>query len=187
MDGDKEYSKYTRAQLEEALSRIDSARYPQNFARLQRELQMKPLSSRCPGTRTSNRVLGLIGAYAGALLALQFIAGFIFTGVTVFFEGQHFKLEELCKGSVILAAAASTAAFLVYLHLAKHHLALYIRVALGVAIVVSVITAFMSARPIPALFAILIPNLVIGTLAGSFISVSGAKAPANSRSSGSDA
>jgi hypothetical protein len=185
MDGDIDYSKYSRAQLEEALSRIDSARYPQNFARLQRELQMKPpepLPAREPPT-----ILGLIGAYAGALLALQFIAGFIFTGVTVFFEGQHFKLEELRKGSVILTAAASTAAFLVYLHLAKHHLALYIRVALGVAIVVSVITAFMSARPIPALFAILIPNLVIGTLAGSFISVSGAKAPANSRSSGSDA
>jgi hypothetical protein len=43
MDGDIDYSQYSRAQLEEALSRIDKARYPKNLEKLRVALDLVPI------------------------------------------------------------------------------------------------------------------------------------------------
>ena len=45
MDGDVDYSKYSRAQLEEVSAHIDAEKYPRNFANLQRELNARPPES----------------------------------------------------------------------------------------------------------------------------------------------
>jgi hypothetical protein len=42
MDGDIDYTKLSRAQLEEVWAHIDAARYPLNFRNLQRELEARP-------------------------------------------------------------------------------------------------------------------------------------------------
>jgi hypothetical protein len=42
MDGDINYSTYSRSQLEEALTRIDMHAYPRNYAKLVEELRVRP-------------------------------------------------------------------------------------------------------------------------------------------------
>ena len=42
MDGDVDYSRYSRAQLDEVLAHIDAERFPLNYANLQRELNARP-------------------------------------------------------------------------------------------------------------------------------------------------
>jgi hypothetical protein len=41
MDGDIDYSRFSRAQLEEALTRIDKVRFPKNLAKLMSELEAR--------------------------------------------------------------------------------------------------------------------------------------------------
>jgi hypothetical protein len=41
MDGDVDYSRYSRAELEEALSSIDRSRFPRNYEHLRRELDSR--------------------------------------------------------------------------------------------------------------------------------------------------
>lgn len=70
-DGEIDYSRYSRSQLEEALTRIDAGRYPGNHSKLLKELQARPaetqLAKRPDRTRTWLR---LIGGYevVGAIL-----------------------------------------------------------------------------------------------------------------------
>jgi hypothetical protein len=45
MDGGIDYSAFSRAQLEDALTRIDKDRYPRNYESLVRELQVRPMVS----------------------------------------------------------------------------------------------------------------------------------------------
>jgi hypothetical protein len=62
-DGDIDYSKFSRAQLEDALSRIDRDRYPRNYESLVKELGVRPVETPVPRQRDMRNWVTLIGWY----------------------------------------------------------------------------------------------------------------------------
>lgn len=80
MDGGIDYSAFSRAQLEDALTRIDKDRYPRNYESLVRELQVRPTVPPVAGAPRDLRkwVIGL-GWYqllaTGALLVKMVSTG----------------------------------------------------------------------------------------------------------------
>jgi hypothetical protein len=74
MDGDIDYSKFTRAELNEALTRIDRARYPKNLSNLLTALAAAPVDRPGASTEQSSvrweRIFGWYFIVAAAVVAM---------------------------------------------------------------------------------------------------------------------
>jgi len=179
MDGDTDYSKYSRAQLEEALTRIDANRYPRNFQNLTKELRGRPPD--LPSEPKTTSVAALIGRYSLALLFTEFLFICIYLVVATVALGPQAYPSTVRRHIVIPDAALLVAAFLLYWHLAKHHPTRFPRVAIGVVVVVSVLNALPSPKPVFSFALAFLVNSGIASLAGNFFSTSHPGKPANQR------
>jgi hypothetical protein len=84
MDGTVDYSRHSRADLEEALRNIDGARYPQNLASLKRELAIRP-PAQPEDPRVKTRLRGMqIARYTRYVRFYFFIAAAVQSYIFLF-------------------------------------------------------------------------------------------------------
>jgi hypothetical protein len=107
MDGDIDYSKFTRMELDEALTRIDRHRYPKNYANLVEEAAIRPAAApivRAP--RDLSRWVEWIGWYQLAA-SLIIVHQLVTTDISSMFASWHVALlmSALIGLSVLTAAA----------------------------------------------------------------------------------
>jgi hypothetical protein len=140
MDGDIDYSRFSRAQLEDALTRVDRARYPRNYENLRRELDARAPEPHQVARAPSIAVL--VGCYAGAFLLVQGLANLLLTSalVVILREPSQFR------GGATPMQLAVFAAFAVgmYVHLSRNFPGQFAGVAIGVALVISALNAIGS-------------------------------------------
>jgi hypothetical protein len=174
-DGTVSYTTYSRAQLVEALSRIDRSRYPRNFAALNRELQLRDPDSADDVPRTPARLPAIVFRYSLLLIGLQVGAGVLQGEVRMALAGEFHHAPPATTASLIIRFVVSGAiALAVYSYLAKHHRTSYTRAGAWVAVVVSLgnlLFAYVEQHttvraPLILLVAALAFNLVLVYVAG---------------------
>jgi hypothetical protein len=173
-DGDVDYRSFTRAQLEEALSRIDPQRYPLNHARLLRELAARPpIATQAPihkGGVSKPSSARLVITYTVTLTILSVFAGFIIGVSRRIAPGlipKHVD-GQFDAGLALWAVGALVVCFLVYRHLARRHRARYFRVGVPVAALVGLgnfASSALLSGSFPSLwFAVVAMGLYLGWL-----------------------
>jgi hypothetical protein len=137
MDGDIDYSQFSRAQLEEALTRIEPTRFPRNYENLRRELATRapePQRERGPPA-----IAVLVGCYAGAFVLLQGLALFLFGSALVVIFGVPSELTH--RAMLVNFAVFAVVAVGTFFHLARNFPGQFAKVAVGVAVVISGLSA----------------------------------------------
>jgi hypothetical protein len=171
MDGDIDYTALSRAQLAEALTRIDKVRYPRNYENLVRELSARPPDS--PQQSRPVTLLAVIGRYTLSLVMLEVTFGVLLGEVRLYvFHGSFDHILGLYLLVKVLAIGAIALA--VYVHLAKHHHVSFPKAAAGVVVAVSLFSPFAAYfdphaktfRPLLVLVTTLLFNLLIAYVAG---------------------
>ena len=111
-DGDIDYRGFTRAELEDALQRIDRAQYPINYSRLRRELASRPqqvvdstvLPNRLVLGGLPRRVLMYAMASAAALIGFLLLLQ-AFGVIKVFTSNESGRWEKWLAPMLFLGAA----------------------------------------------------------------------------------
>lgn len=171
MDGDIDYTNLSRAQLEEALRRIDRSRFPLNYDHLVQELGAR--GPALPQGSAPTALLTVIGWHAFSLIALDMVFGFVL--LTAQALVLHRLLDNISEARWIVKIVGTAAVTLaVYLHLEKRHSVAFPKAAAGVAIIVSLFATLMayfgSHEQVPtamfALATIFALNIVIASSVG---------------------
>jgi hypothetical protein len=93
MDGEIDYSKYTRADLDEAFGRIDKLRFPKNYANLLEESARRPLTDVAQyGVSTAFQPRNGVRVAAALLFAGGLVGTCIFVTVEVSALRNHWPL-----------------------------------------------------------------------------------------------
>jgi hypothetical protein len=192
MDGDFDYSRLSRTQLEEALTRIDKGRYPINYQRILKELEVRPPESPAAPAEAKQSVLNLITWYSLGLVVAYvlayFWAGFVAMMVLAVLHPKDVASPEAIPpliGSLISVAAP----LVLYLHLARKQPGKFLLVAAGVAIAASFLCTVISyifsdtklPKPGTVFVATLILNFTMASLVGTLSGLRQLKPPANNR------
>jgi hypothetical protein len=191
MDGDFDYSRLSRTQLEEALTRIDKGRYPVNYQRILKELEARPPDSQTPPTRPEQSVLNLIAWYSIGLVVAYLVAyGCAGLVVTMLLAVLYREVPaEPVIPRLLDSLIWTTAPLVLYLHLVRSQPGRYLRVATGVAIAASVLCAVISSiptgvkapKPATVFVATLMLNFAVASLVGTLSGMRHLKPPANNR------
>src|SRR5215469_5244347 len=192
MDGDFDYSRLSRSQLEEALTRIDKDRYPVNYQRILRELEVRPPESPAVPVQAEQSLLNLIAWYSIGLVVVYVVgyacAGFLAMIVfTVLHPKQAFNPEAIPPVTVLLISIA--APLVLYFHLARKQPGKFLRVAAAVAIAASFLCTAISyiladtrlPKPATVFVTTLVLNFTIASCAGTLSGLRQLKPPANNR------
>jgi small-conductance mechanosensitive channel len=193
VDGDFDYSQLSRAQLEEALTRIDRGRYPINYQRILRELEVRSQESPTgQSVQPQPSVLNLIAWYSiglvSAYVVAYFCAGFVVAAVLAVL-GLKGVFEPKLMPPLIGTLIAIAAPLVLYLRLVRTQPGKFLRVASGVAIIASFLCAALSyifadaqtPRPATVFFATVTLNFTIGSLVGTLYGTRQLKPPSNNR------
>jgi hypothetical protein len=186
MDGDIDYSRYSRAQLEEALTRIDRSKYPVNYENLRRELD-----ARAPEPQRETRppsTAFLIVCYTMAVLVLNAVVRLFFDAalVLIFHDPSEARGVAGPWKLGIFFALLVGACF----HLARTYRSQFANVMVGVALVLggfNVLAARLppfrsTLNPIAAILQVLVLTLLAAVAGRVLAAVFGSRgAPSNNR------
>lgn len=155
MDGDFDYSQLSRPQLEEALTRIDRARYPINYQRILRELEVRPPESpAAQSAQAQPSVLNLIAWYSIGLVVAYVVTylsvGFVGTILVAVMHQKAATGADAVPPTWIRSLIAIAAPLVLYFHLARTYPDKFLRAAAGIAIVASLICMAISYIPADA-------------------------------------
>jgi hypothetical protein len=188
MDGDFDYSQLSRAQLEEALTRIDRHRYPVNYQKILRELEVRPADAP-PAPEVLPSLMSLTGWYSMGLVSATILFEFGVAAVAALLRWAGASVPDVTSSPVVGSLVTIVAALVVYFRLIRNHPRQFGPVATGVAVVVSSFWAILThltpasktISPITVLIATLTFNFTVASLVGSYHGVRGLKVPANNR------
>jgi hypothetical protein len=184
MDGDFDYSKLSRAQIEEALTRIDKGRFPLNNERLLKELQARPPEA--PQVTPPPSTMVLIARYS-ASLAFAYI--FLVGGwrlVSVLLSPRT-DIFAAFRSPLVNSLIGIVAPLVVYVHLAGEHPNRFLRVASGVAFLVSFLDAALFYSPsnprtsLLVFIGMLVGNCAVAAVVGNLRNVGRVEPPSNNR------
>jgi hypothetical protein len=147
-DGTIDYSRYTRAQLLDALTRIDGNRYPLNFQALNRELAVRPTETTAHRPSRALPFPIFVVWNATVLSMLLILSGLALGLVQTLISGDFDRLlhgtvnRTPPTGTSLLIRLVTTIAitFGFYMHLAAHRRSSYRKLGVWVAVAVSVPT-----------------------------------------------
>jgi len=124
MDGDIDYSKYSRDELNEALSRIDKRRYPRNYAKIVEEAGARPVAP-APTQRPGN-----LGKWVVRIGWYQLACSLIFAHKALTSDLSSLSsIENISWVVVVLFGLAILTAAAGFLTVRGHRLGVYLSIA----------------------------------------------------------
>jgi hypothetical protein len=183
VDGDFDYSQLSRAQLQEALTRIERTKYPINYERILRELETRPPDQ--PALPAPSSPVSLVAWYSVALFG-GCVSLWLFLGIVLRLVGA----AALVTGSrFFVPLVGVTVPFVLYLRLVAKHPQHFRRVALAIAFVGSllctlaadVLSGYGLSRPAMVFFGMLSANVVIASLVSTRQGMRQLQPPSNNR------
>lgn len=145
MDGDIDYSRYSRADLEEAIARIDRSRFPINYQNLRRELDTRdPELLREPRPPS---VAFLIVCYTAAVLVLNAVLNLFLSAVlaVIYHDNAPSDFRNMAthlKEGIFLVLVVGA-----YFHLARSFRGQFAKTAIGVAFALSAFNLLATRLP----------------------------------------
>jgi hypothetical protein len=145
MDGDIDYSRYSRADLEEAITRIDRSKFPINYQNLHRELDTRPPEP-ARETRPPSAAL-LIVCYTAAVLVLNAVLNLFLSAAlfVIYHDNAPSDFGEMAthlKEGIFLVLVVGA-----YFHLARSFRGQFAKTAVGVAFALSVFNLLAARLP----------------------------------------